>query len=123
MKPICDILFGNDVLTWVMMDIHQRGEKDRKNLAHISDLLPDFTIDKAILVDDKVENGKHHPDKIYVIKPFHGEQDDDLLNALEAIVPSVHCANWKACRFRVGSRRIAYTIPENNGAFVVFAKC
>ena len=83
-KQISNVLFGRDSLTYLLTNKHMLDET--KNLNEIYKFIEDFDINKSVLVDDIVENGKYNPDKIIVIKPLRkNENDDELLNVIRKL--------------------------------------
>lgn len=82
-KTICDIFFDASKLALILT--HSNLVNKRKKLCAIKEYIPDFEVSKAILIDDKLENGHYYPERILGVIPFFGEQDDELLKVLDKI--------------------------------------
>jgi HAD superfamily phosphatase (TIGR01681 family) len=85
-KAICEVLFGRQTLQYVLTREHHDFCKRKKDLKFISkhNLVEEFSVKEAILIDDRSDNGSDNPDRILVVKPFEGgdENDDELLRVL-----------------------------------------
>jgi HAD superfamily phosphatase (TIGR01681 family) len=86
-KTLCEIIFGRDTLEHVLtrIDYDKHGERKSIGVIEKCNLVPGFSIDKAVLIDDSVINGEHYPNHIIVVKQFNGQEDDELLRVLDLL--------------------------------------
>lgn len=87
-KMICDVIFGRDTLDYILTRNHQTADK-RKNIARIVEYVPDFDASKAILIDDTASNGADNPDRLLVVQPYYGDDNDDELLHVAAKLASL----------------------------------
>jgi TFIIF-interacting CTD phosphatase-like protein len=86
-KTITEVLFGRDVPRYVLTYEHYLASGNKKDISLISKLklVEEFVLDEAILIEDTPENGEDNPKHMIVVKPFTGNEDDELLRVLEHI--------------------------------------
>jgi HAD superfamily phosphatase (TIGR01681 family) len=87
-KTVCNILFGRDCLDFILTGnhFHQFGKKKDISVLGKHNVVPNFNLNDAVLIDDRASNGADNPNHIIVVKPFEGEEDDELLRVLKLIV-------------------------------------
>ena len=87
-KNVCNVLFGRDTLEYILSGPHfyQFGKKKDIRVLGIHNMIPNFDINDAVLIDDRVANATDNPRNIIVVKPFQGQDDDELLRVLDLII-------------------------------------
>lgn len=87
-KIVCDVLFGRNTLHYILTRPHYDHCGGKKDLGLLlkHDVVKDFKIEESVLIDDIESNGSDNPRNIIVVKPFQGEEDDELLRVLKRIL-------------------------------------
>ncbi len=121
-KTICDIVFGRSVLEYILTRNHKTvWAAGNKNIAEIVHYIPDFDLNKAVLIDDTADNGADNPHNLIVVEGFYGNQDDELIRVMKKLESWKPASNAPAVNTSEPTKTTKHVLPKPSYAGADFA--